>query len=77
MTKFTILADEHIEAICGGNGSWSSNTYTAIYSAGSYKNALKQSALATNVVVGGGRNSFSGVINGQENLGFQSITQLA
>lgn len=77
MTTFTILTDDHIEAICGGNGSWGSNTYTATYSTASYKNALKQSVLATNLVVGGGRNSFAGVINGQDNLGFQSITQLA
>jgi hypothetical protein len=76
MTKLAILDDEQIEAICGGNGSWRDTSYSTIFSAGSYKNALKQSALATNVVVGGGRNSFSSVINGQGNLGEQFITQV-
>lgn len=42
----------------------------------SYENTLRQSNLATNVVVGGGRNSFAGVINEQSNLAFQSIAQL-
>ena len=73
MTKFTILADEHIEAISGGNGSWGRSSFTTTYSAASHKNALKQSVFATNVVVGGGRNSFAGVINEYSNLAFQSI----
>ena len=76
MTKFTILADEQTEAISGGNGSWGRSSFTTSYSAASYKNALKQSVFATNVVVGGGRNSFSSVINGQGNLGEQFITQV-
>jgi len=75
MTTFTILSDTHTEAIRGGDGSWGSTSYSTIFSAAGYKNALKQSLFATNVVVGGGRNSFTGVINGQENLGLQSITQ--
>lgn len=79
MTKLTILADHHLEAITGGGGGrpWGgSSSYSSVFSLASYENTLRQSNLATNVVIGGGRNSFAGVINEQSNLAFQSIAQL-
>ena len=79
MTKLTILADHQLEAITGGNGGrrWGgSSSVSSVFSMASYENALRQSNLATNVVIGGGRNSFAGVINEQTNLAFQSIAQL-
>lgn len=79
MTKLTILADHQLEALSGGNGrrrGGSSSSFSSVFSMASYENILRQSNLATNVVVGGGRNSFAGVINEQSNLAFQSIAQL-
>lgn len=80
MIKLTFLAEEHLEAISGGNG-WGgsrgprggSSTTSWVFSAASYDNSLKQSNYATNLVFGGGKNSFAGIINEQSNLAFQTI----
>jgi len=54
-------------------GGGSTTTTSWVYSAASYKNSLRQSNFATNLVFGGGKNSFAGVINEQSNLAFQTI----
>ncbi|MFZ9228583.1 MAG: hypothetical protein ACO23C_10770 [Prochlorococcaceae cyanobacterium] len=77
MTKLTFLTEPQLEAICGGGwpmGGGSTITTTSwVYSSASYKNSLRQSNFATNLVFGGGKNSFAGVINEQSNLAFQTI----
>lgn len=73
MTKLTFLAEEQLEAISGGNG-WGGMSITSwSFRSADYKNSLRQSNIATNLVFGGGKNSFAGIINEQSNLAFQSI----
>lgn len=76
MSKLTFLTETQLEVICGGRwpmGGGSTTTTSWVYSAASYKNSLRQSNFATNLVFGGGKNSFAGVINEQSNLAFQTI----
>ena len=80
MTKLTFLSEAQLEAISGGNGSWgggsTTTTTTSLFSWASYKNVLKQSNFANNVVLGGGKFSIAGITNEQGNMATQSITLL-
>jgi len=77
MTNLSFLAEEQLEAVCGGGwlpmGGGSTTTTSWVYSAATYKNSLKQSNFATNLVLGGGKYSFAGITNEQSNLAFQAI----
>lgn len=76
MINITILTEEHLEDITGGNGwpMWVNTTSTSsVFSVASYKNALRQSNYSSNVVFGGGRNSFAGITSGAMNVSEQGI----
>lgn len=83
MTKFTSLTDDQLVLLCGGNGwgshagSMTSTSSSTIFSMASYTNFLRQSSNATNVVIGGGRNSFAGVTSRAANFADQTVLTLA
>lgn len=76
MTTLTMLAGGQLEALRGGNG-WSMRgprtTSSSIVSMADYKNSLTQSSVATNLVIGGGKNSFAGVTASSFNVAEQLI----